>query len=176
MRVLIIDDSRANRMVLQKFLKEFGFETAEAENGLDAIWMLKQRSDIDLITVDYHMPKMTGVQFVRLVREKPELDRVQIVMITSETSADRIADASEAGVNEFLFKPFDKKKLIEVLESLGIKPGSENAASGNATGKSPVEEEQKGVEGSAPAAASEPPVESAPASDARDGSGTASSP
>lgn len=174
MRVLVIDDSRANRMVLQKFLKEFGLETAEAENGLDAIWMLKQRSDIDLITVDYHMPKMTGVQFVRLVREKPELDRVQIVMITSETSPDRITDAAEAGVNEFLFKPFDKKKLIEVLESLGINPGSENAASENAAGKTPAEDEQKVAEGSGAEAAAESPAESAPASDDRDGLGTSS--
>ncbi len=144
MRVLIIDDSRANRMVLQKFMKEFGFETAEAENGLDAIWMLKRSVDvIDVITVDYNMPKMTGVQFVRLVREKPELDRIQIIMITSETSQERQTEAIEAGVNAFLPKPFDKDMVEEALEALGVHPKKskpEAPAGGPAPARTPEEE------------------------------------
>lgn len=126
MRVLIIDDSRANRMVLQKFFREFGFETVEAENGLDAIWLLKRTPDIDLITVDFNMPKMTGLQFVRLVREKHELDHIHIIMITSEEQ--RQAEATEAGVNEFLVKPFDKEKVAEKLAILGIDPTKEKPA------------------------------------------------
>lgn len=120
MRALIIDDSRANRMVLQRFLKEFGFETTEAENALDAIWQLNRGQDIALITVDYNMPKMTGTQFVRLVREKPELSEMKILMITSDTNPQRRTEALQAGTNEFLVKPFTKEMLEEKLSALGI--------------------------------------------------------
>jgi two-component system, chemotaxis family, chemotaxis protein CheY len=118
MRVLIIDDSRANRMVLQKFMREFGLETVESENGLEAIWMLKQTPNIDVITVDYNMPRMTGVQFVRLVREKPQLDNIRILMITSEPQ--REVEAFEAGVNGFLVKPFDKEIIRAKFTEMGV--------------------------------------------------------
>jgi len=120
MRALIIDDSRANRMVLQRFLKEFGFETTEAENALDAIWKLNKGEDITLITVDYNMPKMTGSQFVRVVREKPELKEVPIIMITSDNSAQRMTEALQAGTNEFLVKPFTKEMIEQKLVTLGF--------------------------------------------------------
>lgn len=122
MRALIIDDSRANRMVLQRFLKELGFETTEAENALDAIWKLNKGEDITLITVDYNMPKMTGTQFVRLVREKPELQAVPIIMITSDNTAQRVTEALQAGSNEFLVKPFTKEMIEEKLVALGLDP------------------------------------------------------
>ncbi|MBI4660870.1 MAG: response regulator [Verrucomicrobia bacterium] len=120
MRALIIDDSRANRMVLQRILKELAFETTEAENALDAIWTLNKGEDIALITVDYNMPKMTGTQFVRLVREKPELGEVRIIMITSENSPQRREEALQAGANEFLVKPFTKEMIEEKLAALGL--------------------------------------------------------
>ncbi len=120
MRALIIDDSRANRMVLQRFLKEFGFETTEAENALDAIWKLNKGEDIALITVDYNMPKMTGSQFVRVVREKPELKEVPIIMITSDNTAQRMTEALQAGTNEFLVKPFTQEMIEQKLITLGF--------------------------------------------------------
>lgn len=120
MRALIIDDSRANRMVLQRMLREFGFETAEAENALDAIWKLNTGEDIALITVDYNMPKMTGTQFVRVVREKPELGDVKILMITSDNTTQRRDEALQAGSNEFLVKPFTKEMIGEKLKMIGF--------------------------------------------------------
>lgn len=120
MNVLIVDDSRANRMVLQKYMKEFGFETLEAESGLDAIWRLKEKAAINVITVDYNMPKMTGIQFVRLVREKPELSAIPILMITSENTEERQNEAFEAGANAFIVKPFTREIIAETLNSLGI--------------------------------------------------------
>lgn len=120
MNVLIVDDSRANRMVLQKYMKEFGFETLEAESGLDAIWRLKEKAVINVITVDYNMPKMTGIQFVRLVREKPELSAIPILMITSENTEERQNEAFEAGANAFIVKPFTREIIAETLNSLGI--------------------------------------------------------
>ncbi|MBI4660869.1 MAG: response regulator [Verrucomicrobia bacterium] len=120
MRVLIIDDSRANRMVLQRILQGFGFETVEAENGGDAIWLLRKDTNIQLITVDYHMPQMTGVQFVRLVREKPEFAKIPILMISVERRPEVQAEALASGVNEFLMKPFSKEMVEEKLMLMGV--------------------------------------------------------
>ena len=129
MRALIIDDSRANRMVLQRMLKEFAFETVEAENALDAIWKLNRGEDIALITVDYNMPKMTGTQFVRVAREKRELDAIRILMITSENTPQRREEALQAGANEFLVKPFTKEMLAEKLTAIGFDLNNAPAAS-----------------------------------------------
>lgn len=122
MRVLIVDDSRANRMILQKMLGDFGMETIEAESGADAIWFLGEDTNIDLITVDYHMPKMTGVQFVRLLREKPEFKSTPVLMISVEARPELQTLALEAGVNDFLTKPFTEETLAEKLRLLGIAP------------------------------------------------------
>ena len=119
-RVLIVDDSRANRMILQRILQNFGLDTIEAENGPDAIWFLGVDTDIDLITVDFHMPKMNGVQFVRLLREKAEFKSTPILMISMEARPDVQAAALEAGVNEFLVKPFTEEMIGEKLRVLGI--------------------------------------------------------
>ena len=107
-------------MVLQRMLKAFGFETTESENALDAIWKLNRGEDITLITVDYNMPKMTGSQFVRVVREKPELKDVRILMITSENTTQRRDEALQAGANEFLVKPFTQEMIAEKLAVLGF--------------------------------------------------------
>lgn len=115
-------------MVLQRILKEFGFETAEAENAMDAIWQLNRGEDIALMTVDYNMPKMTGTQFVRVVREKPELNDIRILMITSESTQQRRDEALQAGADEFLVKPFTKEMLEEKLNTLGLKPKPPEAA------------------------------------------------
>ena len=107
-------------MVLQRMLKAFGFETTESENALDAIWKLNRGEDITLITVDYNMPKMTGTQFVRVVREKPELKDIRILMITSDNTMQRRDEALQAGANEFLVKPFSSEMIAEKLAVLGF--------------------------------------------------------
>jgi two-component system, chemotaxis family, chemotaxis protein CheY len=122
MRVLIVDDSRASRMVLQKFMKELRFETIEAENGGHALWLLSQKPDIQLMTVDYHMPQMNGTQLVRLVREKPEFASLPILMISVESRTEYQSEAIQAGVNEYLIKPFTKEMIEEKLRLMGIEP------------------------------------------------------
>ncbi|MBI2947148.1 MAG: response regulator [Verrucomicrobia bacterium] len=109
-------------MILEKMLKDLGLETIEAESGADAIWFLGEDANIDLITVDYHMPKMTGVQFVRLLREKPEFKSTPVLMISMEARPEIRAQALAAGVNDFLEKPFTEEMIAEKLRSLGIEP------------------------------------------------------
>ncbi len=127
-RVLIVDDSRANRMILQNVFRYFGQDTIEAENGPDALWFLGEDTNIDLITVDFHMPKMTGIQFVRLLREKPDFKSIPILMISMEARPEIQAEALAAGVNEFLVKPFTEEMIGEKLRALGIIGKGQNPA------------------------------------------------
>ena len=122
MRALVVDDSKANRLLLQRFLGEAGFETVEAENGSDGLWYLNRIGPVELITVDFHMPGMNGVEFVRAVRSQRRYSDVPMIMITSEKSPKLAVDAFGAGVDELLIKPFTKETILEKLGSMRLTP------------------------------------------------------
>jgi two-component system chemotaxis response regulator CheY len=123
MKALVIDDSKAMRMVLKKMLTEMDFEVSEAENGLAALSFLETEPRPELVLVDWNMPEMNGYEFVRAVRSRPEYDAMKLVMVTSETQADGIDRVVEAGADEYVTKPFTRESLAEKLGLLGF-PGS----------------------------------------------------
>jgi two-component system chemotaxis response regulator CheY len=123
MKALVIDDSKAMRMILKKMLTEMDFEVSEAENGLAALSLLETGPRPELVLVDWNMPEMNGYEFVRAVRSRPEYDDMKLVMVTSETQADGIDRVVEAGADEYVAKPFTRESLAEKLGLLGF-PGS----------------------------------------------------
>ena len=124
MRALVIDDSRAIRRVIGNILKEMGWEVTEAVHGLDALEQLEVLGCPDLILVDWNMPEMNGLEFIKATRAIPEYKHVPMMMVTTETEMERMAQAFIAGVNEYLMKPFDKTQLIEKLQLLGVELGA----------------------------------------------------
>jgi two-component system chemotaxis response regulator CheY len=120
MKALVIDDSKAMRMILKKMLTEMGFEVSEAENGLAALGVLEAEPRPDLVLVDWNMPEMNGYEFVRAVRSRPEYDDMKLVMVTSEAQADGIDRVVEAGADEYVTKPFTRESLAEKLGLLGF--------------------------------------------------------
>lgn len=120
MRALIVDDSRATRRVVSDILKSLSFEVTEAVNGVDGIAKLDTNGVPDVILVDWNMPEMNGLDFVKNIRKKPETMEVPIVMVTTETEMQRMALALLAGVNEYVMKPFDSGMLRDKLQMLGL--------------------------------------------------------
>ena len=120
MRALVVDDSKAIRMILGRTLKEIGFEVAEAANGQEALARLGQGETVDLMLVDWNMPVMNGYELVRAVRANVLLGSVRIMMVTTEASMKQLEQALAAGVNEYLMKPFNKELLLQKLALLGI--------------------------------------------------------
>lgn len=120
MRALVIDDSRAMRAILTRLLKELGFETLEALHGKDAYDRLAAMGTVDVALVDWNMPEMTGFEFVKAVREKREFDAMRIVMVTTESNLGNMAQALEAGANEYVMKPFTADALRSKLELIGV--------------------------------------------------------
>ena len=121
MRALIIDDSRATRLVLKKFLQGQGFNTLlEAGHGGEALERLKQNGPVDLALVDWNMPGMNGLEFVSTVRRSREFDGMRLMMVTTESELEQVARALEAGANEYIMKPFTSEGLRDKLELLGF--------------------------------------------------------
>jgi len=122
-RALVIDDSRAIRRLIGNILRELGWEVTEAIHGLDGLNQLEMSGCPDLILIDWNMPEMNGLEFIKAARAKPEYKEVLMMMVTTETEMDRMAQAFIAGANEYLMKPFDKCQLLEKLQLLGVETG-----------------------------------------------------
>ena len=123
MRALVIDDSKAIRIVLRKLLRELGFEVVEAADGREALQRLNgPMGPFDLALVDWNMPEMNGLEFVREVRGQGGHDYLTMVMVTTETESGQVVRALAAGANEYIMKPFSRDVLLDKLSMLGLVP------------------------------------------------------
>ena len=120
MRALVVDDSRTIRAAIGRMLKELNFEVLEGRNGREALDKLKEIGTADLAMVDWNMPEMNGLEFVRAVRSDANYNSMPMVMVTTNTEMEHIALALEAGANEYIMKPFTKEMIVEKLSIVGI--------------------------------------------------------
>jgi two-component system, chemotaxis family, chemotaxis protein CheY len=120
MRAIVVDDSRATRMILKRALTREGFEVVEAGDGRQALVELEKTGPLDLALVDWNMPVMTGYELIREVRSRADMNSMAIMMVTTETEASQVQRALEAGANEYVMKPFTEDMLREKLLLLGL--------------------------------------------------------
>jgi len=121
--MLIIDDSKAMRTFLAHIAREMSFSITEAGDGREALNVLIRndpREPFDVGLVDWEMPCMNGLEFVQAVRRNRDFAGLKLMMITTLNSMDRIAQAIEAGADDFLMKPVTKEMLGEKLQILGV--------------------------------------------------------
>jgi two-component system, chemotaxis family, chemotaxis protein CheY len=123
MKAIVVDDSRVARTILKKALTQEGFEVIEAGDGRQALDALATCGPLDLALVDWNMPVMTGYELVCEVRARPELDRMAIMMVSTETEASQVQKALDAGANEYVMKPFTGEMLREKIIMLGLSGG-----------------------------------------------------
>ena len=120
-KALVVDDSRAVRMILGRTLKELGFEVCEAANGREALEVIEtEKNAVSLVLADWNMPEINGFDLLKRLRQKPELASLVVVMVTTETELDQMAAALEAGANEYVMKPFTKEILVDKLQLAGV--------------------------------------------------------
>jgi two-component system chemotaxis response regulator CheY len=118
MRALVIDDSRTARAIIGQILREEGLEVVEAADGREGLERLREPPGAGLVLVDWNMPVMDGLEFIRTVRADPAHDAVRIVMVTTETEQAQVLRALEAGANEYVMKPFTREVLVAKLSLL----------------------------------------------------------
>jgi two-component system chemotaxis response regulator CheY len=122
-KALVVDDSRAVRMILSKTLKDLGYEVREAANGREALEVIEaERTAVTLVLTDWNMPEINGLDLLKRLRQIPQLSSLVVVMVTTETELDQMAAALEAGANEYVMKPFTKDILVEKLQLIGVHP------------------------------------------------------
>ena len=119
-RALVIDDSRTIRIILGKKLTLLGFKVIDAENGAVGLELMKTAPLVSLVLVDWNMPVMNGLEFVKAVRAEPLWDKVTLVMVTTETETSQMLAALDAGANDYIMKPFTDEIIVERLMLLGI--------------------------------------------------------
>lgn len=117
-KVLVVDDSAVMRQIIKKNLKELGFtDLTEAEDGAAG---LKKAGEgpFDLIVSDWNMPNMTGLEFLKAVRADAGLKGIAFIMVTSEADKEKIMEAVQAGVNQYIVKPFNAVQLEEKIKAI----------------------------------------------------------
>ncbi len=122
MQALVVDDSRAMRIIIGRVLKEIGFEVLEAGHGGEAIERLKAAPGVSLAMVDWNMPVMNGLELVTAVRADARWAHVTVIMVTTESESGQMLKALDAGANEYVMKPFTVDILKEKLAMLGVIP------------------------------------------------------
>ncbi len=122
MRALVIDDSRAMRRIVGSILAGFGYEVRDAGHGREGLDVLNQGWLPDLVTVDWNMPVMDGLQFVAAVRSNPAWRSLTLMMVTSESEHTQIVRALAAGAHEYVIKPFTPDAIRDKLALLGLLP------------------------------------------------------
>ena len=116
---LVVDDSRVIRKVSRRILEDLGFEVAEAADGVEAMaWCTAVMPD--LVLLDWQMPVMDGLQFVKRLRSEPGGDRPKVVFCSVENELDKIREALDAGADEYIMKPFDGGIVAGKLAWLGL--------------------------------------------------------
>jgi len=120
MRALIVDDSRPIRRIEAEILRDLGFETTDACNGKQALDRLQDGPLPDVVLVDWNMPEMDGLEFIKAVRRDSRYSGLVLLMVTTETETDQMLRALSAGADEYLMKPFQKESLVQKLQLVGV--------------------------------------------------------
>ena len=118
MDVLIVDDFATMRRILKNILRQIGFTNIyEADHGKSALNMLKKQK-FDLILCDWNMPEMSGLELLNKVRSDNELKGIPFVMVTAEAQKNNIIEAVQAGVSNYVVKPFTAETISGKLKKV----------------------------------------------------------
>ena len=116
---LIVDDSRVVRTVARRILENLSYSVEEVEDGLTGLRACREKMP-DLIFLDWNLPEMKGLEFIKSVRGQREGGHPVILFSATERDPDEVASAFAAGADELVMKPFDGSLMRAKLESVGV--------------------------------------------------------
>ena len=116
--ILVVDDFATMRRIMKNILKQIGFTNiTEADDGTTALNELKKKK-FDLIISDWNMPNMPGIELLKAVRSNNELKSLPFLMVTAEAQKQNVIEAVQAGVSNYVVKPFTAEAISEKLEKI----------------------------------------------------------
>lgn len=117
MKILVVDDSSTMRRIIINTLNKIGYsDYAEAANGREGVEKLAA-VPIDMIITDWNMPEMSGVDFIRAVRANDLTKHLPVIMVTTNAAQEDIVQALDAGVNNYVVKPFTPDTIKERIQA-----------------------------------------------------------
>ena len=118
MKILVVDDFATMRRIISNVLRQLGFEDiVEAEDGAKALKVLDSEK-IDFVITDWNMPEMSGMNLLKAIRVKSDKDEMPVMMVTAEALQENILAAAQAGVNNYIVKPFDAATLSDKINKI----------------------------------------------------------
>ena len=117
--ILVVDDSRIMRNIVKNTCVSMGIpsEFLEAANGKDALNIL-QHHTVDLILLDWNMPELSGIDFLKQIRAIPDYKNLPVIMITSEAAKYNVIEALKAGATDYIIKPVNERIFSEKLSKI----------------------------------------------------------
>jgi two-component system chemotaxis response regulator CheY len=116
MRMLLVDDSVTMRRIQKTQINSLGItDILEAGDGQEALGKLKSNMPIDMVLLDWNMPVMDGMAFLKTVRADASFKDVKVIMCTSESEKSKVVEALKAGANNYIVKPFTPEALKEKI-------------------------------------------------------------
>lgn len=117
MKFLVVDDSATMRRIVVNSLNRIGFaDCLEAGDGTEALDLFS--ASVDFVITDWNMPNMSGLEFVKALRARDDGKRVPILMVTTRSVREDIVQAAQAGVNNYVVKPFTPQVLKEKIDGV----------------------------------------------------------
>lgn len=117
-RFMTVDDFLSMRRIVSNMLRELGFQNIlEADNGQSA-WKVLEENHVDFIISDWNMPKMTGLEFLKMVRADERFKTLPFLMVTAESDKKSVLEAVKAGVTNYILKPFTPDKFKQKIEQI----------------------------------------------------------
>lgn len=117
-RILVVDDSVGIRLAAKKIFKSLGYNNISAvDDGTTALEALGEEP-FDLVVADWNMPKMSGVDLLKKMKEDASLADIPFLLVTGEENQDNLMDAIRSGISNFMTKPYDAKVLAEKIERI----------------------------------------------------------
>ncbi|MBU1170075.1 MAG: chemotaxis response regulator CheY [Proteobacteria bacterium] len=118
LKILVVDDFATMRRIMKNILKQLGYTNiSEADDGTTALEEMK-KTTYDLIISDWNMPKMTGLDLLKTVRSDPVYKEVPFLMVTAEAQKQNVIEAVQAGVSNYVVKPFTAEAIAEKLDKI----------------------------------------------------------
>jgi len=118
MKILVVDDMSTMRRIVKNIMKQLGFPNVdEAENGKDALDKLKAET-FGFVISDWNMPVMTGIELLRAIRADDKLKALPVLMVTAEAQKENLVEAIQAGVSNYIVKPFTAEVLQEKMNKI----------------------------------------------------------
>lgn len=116
--VLVVDDQQPMRKTIAYILRQLGIKDIQfAEDG-DAAWKHINATRVDLVLLDWNMPRLSGLSLLERIRKSETFAKLPVIMVTAEANTDHVLSAMQAGVTDYVVKPFSPNTLLKKLEDV----------------------------------------------------------